>query len=79
MRKVALDVSRSLQGDKPRSSLTGQSLLLIARVHESGGERPASLAVAGEAVPHLVQTLGAEHPDSRRARALAPADAPLPQ
>ena len=71
----ALEVSRSLQGDKPHSSLTGQSLLLLANVHEGRGERSTALAVADEAVPHLVETLGAEHPDSRRARAFALATA----
>jgi serine/threonine protein kinase len=64
----ALDISRSLQGDKPHSSLTGQSLLLMARVHQGLNDLPAARAAAEEAVPQLNGTLGAEHPDSRRAR-----------
>jgi serine/threonine-protein kinase len=75
----ALEVSRSLQGDKPHSSLTGLSLLLIARVHESRGERSDAQTVAVEAVPQLVETIGAEHPDSRRAREFALTAAALPQ
>jgi serine/threonine protein kinase len=65
--KRALEVSRALQGDKPYSSLTGQTLLLMARIHESRGEGAAARAVASQAVPHLTETLGAEHPDARRA------------
>jgi tetratricopeptide (TPR) repeat protein len=67
----ALEISRGLQGDKPYSSLTGQSLLLIARVHESRGDRPAAQAAAKEAMPQLTETLGAEHPDGQRARQYA--------
>jgi tetratricopeptide (TPR) repeat protein len=64
----ALDIARSLQGDKPHSSLTGQSLLLTARVHQGLHDLPAARAAAEEALPQLTGTLGAEHPDSRRAR-----------
>jgi serine/threonine-protein kinase len=67
----ALEVSRRLQGDKPYSSLTGQSLLLMARVQEHRGEHPATRTVAGEAVPQLLETLGAEHPDTGYAERLA--------
>lgn len=69
----ALKVSRSLQGDKPHSSLTGLSLLLISRVHAQRGDPAAARAAADEAVPQLVETLGAEHPDSIRAREAATA------
>jgi serine/threonine-protein kinase len=67
----ALQVSRSLQGDKPHSSLTGQSLLLMSRVHAQRGDTAAARAEAGEALPQLVETLGDEHPDSVRAREAA--------
>ena len=63
----ALEVSRNLQGEKPHSSLTGLSLLLLARVDESRGEQAAARAKATDAATQLTETLGAEHPDSRRA------------
>jgi eukaryotic-like serine/threonine-protein kinase len=63
----ALEVSRRLQGDKPYSSLTGLSLLTIARIEETRGDHQAASAAAKEALPHLSETLGSEHPDARRA------------
>jgi hypothetical protein len=66
----ALDVSRRLQGDKPYSSFTGQSLLLMATVHESGGEHFRAQVLAGQAAAHLSVTLGPDHPDTHRAKAL---------
>ncbi|HKQ16249.1 MAG TPA: tetratricopeptide repeat protein [Steroidobacteraceae bacterium] len=63
----ALEVSRRLQGDKPASSLAGLSLLSIARIEESRGAHDAARLAAKEALPHLTETLGAEHPDARRA------------
>jgi eukaryotic-like serine/threonine-protein kinase len=63
----ALEVSRRLQGDKPWSSLTGLSLLSIARIQESRGDRAAATTAAREALPHLRETLGTEHPDVRSA------------
>jgi tetratricopeptide (TPR) repeat protein len=63
----ALQVSRKLQGDKPYSSLTGMSLLLSSRIHETRVDHAAARAKAAEAAPHLNETLGPEHPDSRRA------------
>jgi serine/threonine protein kinase len=67
----ALEISRALQGDKPYSSLAGQSLLLMARVHESRGELAKTLEIAERAVPQLASTLGAGHPDARRAQQFA--------
>jgi tetratricopeptide (TPR) repeat protein len=67
----ALEVSRRLQGDKPSSSLTGLSLLSIARIQESRGDNDAARLTAAEALPHLIETLGSEHPDARRAGELA--------
>jgi tetratricopeptide (TPR) repeat protein len=63
----ALEISRRLQSDKPWSSLTGLSLLSIARVQESRGDRAAAISAAREALPHLRETLGAEHPDALHA------------
>ena len=67
----ALEVARSLQGGKPYSSLTGQSLLLEARIQEVRGDHAATRDMAGQALPNLVETLGEEHPDARRAAAYA--------
>jgi len=67
----ALEISRRLQGDKPWSSLTGLILLSIAHVQERRGDHEAAVAAAREALPHLKETLGAEHPDTRRAEQLS--------
>jgi hypothetical protein len=63
----ALEISRRLQGDKPWSSLTGQSLLTIARIQENRGDHEAARVAAKEALPNLRETLSPEHPDARRA------------
>jgi eukaryotic-like serine/threonine-protein kinase len=63
----ALEMSRRLQGDKPWSSLTGLSLLTIARIQENRGDHEAARVAAKEALPHLRETLSPEHPDARRA------------
>jgi tetratricopeptide (TPR) repeat protein len=63
----ALEISRHLQGDKPWSSLTGLSLLSIAGVQGTRGDHDAARSIAREALPHLNETLGREHPDARRA------------
>lgn len=67
----ALGIARSLQGDKSYSSLTGQSLLLRARVHDQRGQRAEARAAAGEAVPQLTEALGGSHPDTLRAEQVA--------
>jgi len=66
----ALEVARSLQGDKPHSSYTGLALLLIARVQERLGERAAVRETTQEAMPNLAKTLGEQHPAFRIAREL---------
>jgi eukaryotic-like serine/threonine-protein kinase len=66
----ALEISRRLQGDKPWSSLSGLSLLSIAHIQERRGDSAAAAAAAREALPHLKETLGADHPDTRRAEQL---------
>jgi hypothetical protein len=63
----SLDIARTLQGDKPYSSLTGQALLLMAGAKEMRVETSGAHTVASEAVPHLTQTLGDKHPDTLRA------------
>ncbi len=67
----ALEISRRLQGDKSWSSLTGLSLLSIARIQDSRGEHEAAQISAREALPQLVETLGPEHPDAHRAEQIA--------
>jgi hypothetical protein len=57
-----------LQGDKPWSSLTGVALLSIAHIQERRGDPEAAAAAAREAVPHLKETLGPDHPDTRKAQ-----------
>ena len=66
----ALEISRRLQGDKPWSSLTGLSLLTIARIQETRGAHEAARIAAKEALSHLRETLSPEHPDARRAEQL---------
>jgi serine/threonine-protein kinase len=72
----ALELSRRLQGDKPWSSLTGLSLLSIARIEEIQGRHDAARVAARDALPHLNETLGPGHPDTRRAEQYAGADRP---
>jgi hypothetical protein len=60
-----------LQGGKQYSSLTGQSLLLTARIDDARGDQAAARDMAAQALPNLVETLGDEHPDARRAAAYA--------
>jgi tetratricopeptide (TPR) repeat protein len=67
----ALDISQKLQDAKPYSSLTGLSLLQLAEVESVAGERAKSQAAAKGALANLTQSLGPEHPDAMRARALA--------
>ena len=66
----ALEISRSLQGDKPYSSHAGVSLLFIARIESSRGELDDARAHAAEAATHLTEILGPEHPDTLRARTI---------
>jgi serine/threonine protein kinase len=67
----ALEISRKLQGDKPYSSHTGVALSLVARIRESGGDPGAAKSEAAEAVSHLVETFGADHPQTREAQQFA--------
>lgn len=67
----ALEISQKLQDAKPYSSLTGLSLLQLAEVESVAGDRQKSQAAAQQALANLTESLGAEHPDAIRARALA--------
>jgi hypothetical protein len=48
-------------------------MLLMARAHELRGAVATARTIATDAVPHLAQTLGAEHPDTQRAAQIAAA------
>ena len=61
-------VAQSLQGEKPYSSLTGQAMLLTARIHEHRGEVETARSVAAQAV----------HAAERDARPSASGHAPGP-
>jgi hypothetical protein len=73
----ALEIARTLQGGKPYSSMAGQALLLMARVDDRRGDGAATRDVAAQAVPQLTETLGATHPDTRRAQAYAHGPIPM--
>jgi tetratricopeptide (TPR) repeat protein len=64
----ALEVAKSLQGDKPHSSYTGQALLLVAQLRERLGDHAAAKEAAETALPNLLNTLGDEHPACQSAR-----------
>jgi eukaryotic-like serine/threonine-protein kinase len=61
----ALQISRTLQADKPHSVYTGLTLALVARVHKSRGEISEARAAAVEAERHLSATLGKDHPETQ--------------
>jgi serine/threonine-protein kinase len=67
----AIEISKKLQGEKPYSSLTGQSLLQLAEIESVSDDRVKSQATAKQALAHLAHTLGTEHPDALRAKVLA--------
>jgi len=69
----AVQLARDLQGARPRSSLTGLALLSLSRVQEKRGEMRSARAAAVEAVAHLTDGLGEDHPETRKARAMAKA------
>lgn len=66
----ALEISRSLQGGKPYSNLTGASLLQLAQIEATEDGEKAE-ALAREAYEHLNESLHAEHPDALKALELA--------
>jgi len=69
--QAALRLSQELQGRKPRSAFTGESLLLVAWLASERGDPEAARTAAESAVGHLAELLGEAHPLTRRARALA--------
>jgi tetratricopeptide (TPR) repeat protein len=66
----ALRLSRRRQSDSDRSVVTGQALLLSARICRAQGDVPAAREAAQLAHAHLVEAVGAAHPAVIEADAL---------
>jgi tetratricopeptide (TPR) repeat protein len=66
-----LAIARRLQGDKPYSSHVGRTLAAMQPVLVARGRAEAARRAAAEAAQALEQALGAEHPETRQARAAA--------
>jgi serine/threonine protein kinase len=66
----AVGVAKKLQGGKQYSSLTGQSLLSLARVRAGEGKNDEAKRLAREAQLNLSDTLGSQHPDTLAAAEL---------
>jgi eukaryotic-like serine/threonine-protein kinase len=64
----ALDLATALQGGRANSSASGHCWLLLARLHQDAGERPAAMAAFKNAAEHLGAVLGEDHPETRKAR-----------
>jgi serine/threonine-protein kinase len=64
----AIKFAQDAQGQLPSSSVTGQAWLALARVEQAQGHAAAARHDYELAVRNLVETLGAEHPDTVRAR-----------
>ena len=62
----ALDISRTLQGQKRASAHTGLSLALLSRIQDSHGNQVEAEKLAREAVVQLREALGPEHPETER-------------
>lgn len=66
----AVAIARLAQGELPASSLSGQALLTLARVHRARGELDPARVAAQDAQRQLVARVGAMHPLARQADAL---------
>jgi eukaryotic-like serine/threonine-protein kinase len=62
----ALEISRTLQGQKHASAHTGLSLALLSRIQDSGGNKVEGERLAREAAAQLREALGPEHPETKR-------------
>lgn len=62
----ALDISRTLQGEKPASAHTGLSLALLSRIQDAGGNKAEGEKLAHDAASQLRAALGPEHPETKR-------------
>ena len=66
----ALDLARTLQGSNPHSHLTGLASLALGRALLAGGDAAGGREALAAAGRELAQTLGAGHPEARRAARL---------
>ncbi|MFO1326698.1 MAG: serine/threonine-protein kinase [Rubrivivax sp.] len=69
----ALTLARTLQGDKPYSSHVGRTLAGLYPVLLAQGRTDEARRTAAQAAAALERALGADHPDTRRAREAASA------
>ena len=69
--QASVQIAQQLQGGRRYSLLTGQSLLLLARVMREDGDLPGARAAALSAAEHLAAMLGDAHRDTQLARRLA--------
>lgn len=67
----ALPLARELQGGKPASVLTGTTLTRLAELQRLEGDLATAARTAAEAVAQLTEAVGADHPETRRAREAA--------
>jgi serine/threonine-protein kinase len=68
--QAAVDLAKRLQGSNPHSELTGLASLTLARALRASGDTERSAQVLATAQAELLQTVGAEHPETRAATAL---------
>jgi hypothetical protein len=66
-----LEVAEALRGENAHSNMTGHCALLLCEILSDAGDGPAARAMLELAIAHLADTLGEEHPATRRARSLA--------
>lgn len=64
----ALDIAREAQGGKPWSYTTGAGWLLLGRIQQDGGDAKAAQQALQNAVDHLRNAVGEDHPETQRAR-----------
>lgn len=64
----AVDISREAQGGRPYSYVTGLGWLLLGRLRQEAGDTEAARSALQSAVLQLSNTLGDDHPDTRKAR-----------
>ena len=64
----AIKFAQQAQGQLPSSSVTGQAWLALAQVEQAQGNLDRARSDYALAARNLVETLGAQHPDTVRAR-----------
>jgi serine/threonine-protein kinase len=66
--REAIQFAQQAQGQLPSSSVTGQAWLALAQVEQAQGNLDRARSDYALAARNLVETLGAQHPDTVRAR-----------